>query len=175
VLSTSEILRIARSWVSDRELAKVLTAICIAESGGDPRAQGDNVRDLNGRFDRFACDGWLSFGLGQIFLGVHTPMIQAMSGLDQPCQLAEWLKDPDNNFRAIAAVNANQGLSAWSVYNNGAYERYLESAEAAGVLLDQEMPQPPHDPAIVGAGGLPLPFEGIITGPDGTEYRITLQ
>jgi len=174
VLSTLEVLRVARSWIADKELAKVLTAICIAESGGDPRAQGDNVRDLNGRFDRFACDGWLSFGLGQIFLGVHTPMIQAMSGLEHPCQLAEWLKDPDNNFRAIAAVNANQGLSAWSVYNNDAYTRYLDDAEAASVLLDGEAPQPPQEPSIPGARGLPLPFEGIVTGADGTEYRMSL-
>jgi len=131
MLTIDEVATIAFDWLKDLDKATIITAIDMAESGGKEDARGDAViHDLMSYKD-FACQGYLSFGLGQVFLGVHTDMIQSMSGLSSPCQLADWLCDPNNNMRAQAAILANSTYNAWSVYKNGSYRQFLADATLA--------------------------------------------
>jgi len=134
-MNVNDIAPIALDWFKDPGLAATITAIDMAECGGDERAQGDPVSLVGDRYARYACNGYLSFGLGQVFLGVHTAMIQAMSGLQMPCELADWLRDPNNNMRAQVAIFANQGFQAWSAFNVGAHQTWLEDARAAVAAL----------------------------------------
>jgi len=175
MLSTIEILRLARDWFPAHETARTMTQIILAESGGDERAQGDNVLLFDGRYDRFQCNNFLSFGLGQVFLGVHTPMIQTMSGLVNSCDLAEWLFDPNNNLRALAAIYANQGFNAWSVYKNGAYRLHLEAVEEAERQLDAEVPPEPVEPPAPGRRTLELPIDFRAMTADGQFFIIRLE
>ena len=38
----------------------------------------------------------------------------------------EWLMIPENNMTVARFIKATQGLTAWSVYTNGAYKEFLE-------------------------------------------------
>jgi len=130
-VNIEEIARIAYDWLRDENDAATLTAIDMAESAGDKNAHGDPVSSFAGRWAEYSCAGYLSWGLGQVFLGVHHDLIARMSGLRNPCDQAEWLQDADNNMRAQAAILANQGFQAWSTFKIGAHKPYLEAARRA--------------------------------------------
>jgi len=142
------IARYALDWYKDPDLAIIATAINIAESNGDPNAEGDKAEGPLAPYAAFACHGFLSFGLGQVFLGVHHDMIETMSGETLPCGQAEWLKDPDNNFRAQTAIHANQGWRAWSTFGTKPYLDALSEARLAIAELTQLQPplNPPPEP-----------------------------
>lgn len=173
-MKLEEIAPIALDWFKDPSNAAVITAIDMAESAGDPRAKGDATSTLHSQYDKFSCEGFLSFGLGQIFLGVHTPMIQSMSGLVTPCDLAEWLFDPNNNMRAQHAVFANQGFDAWSVHKVGHHLQYLDAARAAIASLVAAGVGQPADHPPVGTGKEVLELEGILRTSDGVEHHVVV-
>jgi soluble lytic murein transglycosylase-like protein len=80
-------------------------AVALAESGGNPQA--------------FNPEG--SYGLWQIYLPDHPEF----AGVD--------LTDPATNAAAAFRVYANAGykFTPWSAFKNGAYTRYMSSAQAA--------------------------------------------
>jgi hypothetical protein len=84
-------------------VANVMAAIAMAESGGQV---GATNQDNNGTTD---------YGLWQI---------NSSHGYD-PSQLTS---DPLYNARAAVAVYKSQGFTAWSTYNNGAYQQFLGNA-----------------------------------------------
>lgn len=112
-----------------------MIAIAGAESGFDPLASGDRLDSFSAEtqpaYAPYAVNGYLSFGLWQIFLGVHTPRIQAMSGYVDGPDLVRWLQEPRNNAKAAASILADQGLGAWSTFNNASWQRYEIEASAA--------------------------------------------
>lgn len=79
-------------------------AICMAESGGNPRAF--NGKNRNGSNDA---------GLMQI------NSIHVRSGLIGD----EERFDPHKNLEAAYAIYRGSGFKAWSAYNNGAYKKFL--------------------------------------------------
>lgn len=119
----------------ERHDATTMVAIAGGESGYRTNAQGDALESfsptLQDRWRIFAVDGFLSFGLWQIFLGVHTELIKRLSGLENQRALAEWLFIPANNARAAREILSSGGFGSWSVYSNGAFQPFLFEAEAA--------------------------------------------
>jgi len=113
----------------------VMVAIAGAESKWLDGARGDRLKDFSEieqqRYRDFAVDGFLSFGAWQIFLGVNLPVVQAVSGLRTPADCAEWLYDAGNCAKAAQRILSEQGLSAWSTYNNGWYNESMMEASAA--------------------------------------------
>jgi len=112
-----------------------MIAIAGAESGFDPLASGDRLDSFapgtQPAYEPYAVNGYLSFGLWQIFLGVHHPRIQGLSGYTDGPDLVRWLQDPRNNAKAAATILADQGLGAWSTYNNAAWRDFEIEASAA--------------------------------------------
>lgn len=93
-----------------------MSAIAMAESGGNPRAHNAIPPDN-------------SYGLWQInMLGAMGPSRRAQYGISSN----EQLYDPATNARAAAKILAGQGPSAWSTYSSGAYKRYLPKTSGTG-------------------------------------------
>jgi hypothetical protein len=89
----------------------LMSAIAMAESGGNPRAHNPVGLDD-------------SYGLWQInMLGAMGPSRRAQFGITSNTQLY----DPAVNARAAAKILSGQGLAAWSTYTNGAYKKYIPS------------------------------------------------
>jgi hypothetical protein len=87
--------------------ATTLTAVAMAESGGDPGSV--NPTDNGGK--------QTSWGLFQISDGTH----------NEP---AGW-DDPLTNVQMAIAKLRSQGLKAWGTYDSGAYKKYLPKTELA--------------------------------------------
>jgi hypothetical protein len=104
-----------------------MVAIAGAESGWDPTAAGDPCAANPGVP---CCDGFTSFGLWQIHT-VHADLLRQLTGSADPCAWRAWLSDPVHNAVAAYAVYRRQGFGAWTVYQTGAYTRYLSAAQAA--------------------------------------------
>jgi len=150
-------MHIAADWWPAREVASTMTAIAMAESAGDNEAAGDPAAGLLQVYAPYACNGKLSFGLWQIFLGVHHQMIRNMSGVANPCAQAQWLYDVQNNARAASAVLANQGYGAWSTYTAGVYKQFLPEAFMAWDMLHATEPTPTTEPSSSKLVGLIIP------------------
>lgn len=143
-----------------RDLAIVMVAIAGAESGWNPEAGGDTPRRLHelGHYyeaslaEKYNCppgspDGPASWGLWQIFMPYHLPKIQALGGpVGDPCETANWLKDPWNNARVADAVLKSQGLGAWTAYRNGTWTRY-EYLQTATQVVDQVLAEQKPKPS----------------------------
>ncbi len=133
-MSIEEAAAAAVAWFPANDRLAMLE-IAGAESRWTNGAQGDSLAIFSPAsqklYEPFASNGFLSFGYWQIFLGVHTPLIQKMSGLSSPDDLASWLKNGSNNARAAASILAEQGKEAWSTYNDGQYADYEIEARAA--------------------------------------------
>lgn len=99
------------------ELAPIMAAISLAESGGRTNAHNPNRET-----------GDNSYGLWQINmidnLGSERRKI---FGLKRD----EDLWDPATNVRAAKQVHESQGLGAWTVYKTGAYRQYLPETKRA--------------------------------------------
>lgn len=79
-------------------------AVCMAESGGDPAAEGYNA---NGTTDT---------GLMQVN-SIHADLVNG--------DLSR-LKDPATNIKVAYALYSGRGnFTAWSTYNNGKYAKFL--------------------------------------------------
>lgn len=89
--------------------ARVMYAICKAESGGNPSIIGDtNIT--------YYQDGEL--------YGMSTGLFQIryLPGRDAH---PDKMKDPEANVRMAYSIFKSQGLQAWSVYTNGKYLNYI--------------------------------------------------
>jgi len=149
LLTIPQVASYALDWFKKPDVATTMTAIAMAESAGDTRAAGDPAINFGGIYDRYACDGYLSFGLWQIFLGVHHGRILNIANVGAACSQADWLKDPNNNARAAAAVFADQGYQAWSTWKIGAHNQYMALAwEAVNQLIRDQLPEKPPMPPI---------------------------
>jgi len=148
-MSIEETARAALAHFGDQGEAILITAIAGAESGWDAFARGDKATGKLAQYSAFACDGYLSFGLTQVFLGVWASKVAEFSGLDvrNTCALAGWLQEPDNNLRMAKFIRDSQGWSAWSAYNAQTFAPNMDSARAA-VLA--QLPEPiPSMPRLV--------------------------
>lgn len=86
-----------------------MAAIAIAESGGDPDAKNFNANETEDR------------GLWQINSG-------AWPQFNPPYDLF----DARQNCKAAIVVLAQQGITAWSTWNNGAAARVLAARSTSG-------------------------------------------
>lgn len=87
--------------------ATKLTAIAMAESGGDPTSVNTHDPLGNGKFQH----AWGLFQLG--------------NGTNDPNAYPGW-QDPQKNIQyALAKLRSRQGWRAWGTYNSGAYKRFM--------------------------------------------------
>ena len=95
--------------------AVIMAAIAKGESGGNSNAKNFKPPDK-------------SYGLWQInMIGRLGPARMKEFGLQREDQLF----DPVTNAKAAYAIRKSQGLSAWTIYKNGAYKNHLAAARAA--------------------------------------------
>jgi hypothetical protein len=113
-LEKQNIEKLALNAGFDNEEAKIMTAIAIAESSGNPDALNDN-----------AGTGDLSYGLWQMNLLYNDSEVQRRKS-NWGIVNNEELFDPSVNARAAYSLYKEQGFNAWSVYKSGAYLKYLE-------------------------------------------------
>lgn len=146
--------------------APTMVAIMAAESSLDPLATCDDISIYAGgagyaRAQQYSCTPanahpgpscgpgpWTSFGLGQVNLPAHYPLLERLSGSTSPCAMAQWLYTPANNAAACLDIYLSAGFGAWTTYNNGAYRSNLSKAQAAvaSALQQQPPPPPPYQP-----------------------------
>lgn len=86
-------------------LLRIMSAVAMGESGGNPSARGD---------------GGMSHGLWQIYTRAHPGLARKYN-----------LFNPGQNAKAAMEVYRSQGLGAWTVYNKGIYKRYLGAVDRA--------------------------------------------
>lgn len=84
------------------DVVSLMTAIAMAESGGNTAAHNNKGED--------------SRGLGQVNIGPGANT--DLANLD--------LFDPAQNAKAMRIVYDRQGPGAWSVYSNGMYQPYMQ-------------------------------------------------
>jgi hypothetical protein len=101
-LSPRQIYALARDAGFTAGQGVTMTAIALAESGGDTAVTHRNT------------NGSLDVGLWQIN-SIHGYSESAM-------------KDPFQNAKAAKAIHAKQGYNAWTVFKSGAYNRQLPAA-----------------------------------------------
>jgi hypothetical protein len=109
-LSFDDLRELARRVGFTGSAVDVAAAIAMAESGGDPHAQGD-PHGPSGALPNGISS---SFGLWQVHAPAH------------PVYLPARLLEPEYNARAAYEISAG-GVSwlPWSTYNSGAYRQYL--------------------------------------------------
>lgn len=103
---------LADLWIQaggPRNLAPIMAAIAMAESGG-----------VNNKVSPQNTDGTYDLGTWQIN-SVHTQFDRA-----------KLLGDPLYNARAAVAVFRSQGLGAWTTYTSGAYQSYMGNGKQKG-------------------------------------------
>jgi len=132
-MSIEETARAATQFFPDFAEATLITAICGAESGYEPTNRGDKAEGDLARYAANACDGYLSFGLGQVFLGVWLDTVREKMEQPQatPCDAAQWLMNPMNNMRMLRHIKDSQGWTAWSAYNAGTFQPLIMDAQQA--------------------------------------------
>ena len=128
----------ASAGFPDPDLA---ASVAMAESGGDPCAQGDPV-------GAFVCDRpngtSTSFGLWQVNT-THNPQYDATS-----------LLNPTYNARAALAISKNGATwMPWSTFKNGSYLRWYQHAvyppNGGTPIVPQPVSPPPKPTRIVAA------------------------
>ena len=142
-LSTQQIAQGLRNAGFAEDVIPTMTAVTMAESGGNPYAHNPN-----------AGTGDNSYGLLQInMLGGMGPERRRSLGLSSDDQLF----DPDTNFKAAKQIYDQQGIGAWGAYTNGSYKKYLGQDTAggqpvqAGISLDTSSGALNNNP---GGGGI---------------------
>jgi len=139
-----------REFVADDQVT--MTAIAGSESSFNAKAKGDRLDAFSPAdqelYRPFAVDGFLSFGPWQVFLGVHTPLIRQLSKLFEQGDLAAWLMDYNNCAIAAREILSSQGFTAWTMYKNGDYRRYVIEADAAVKAARAALPSPQPLPYI---------------------------
>lgn len=100
------------------DVVALMTAIAMAESGGNAAAHNNRGED--------------SRGIGQINIGPGANT--DLAGFD--------LFDPAQNAKAMRIVYDRQGPGAWSVYSNGMYQQYMNGAPTSYGESPEMMPVP---------------------------------
>ena len=109
--SAGNLVSLAQQAGFSPEQARIMAAIAMAESSGNPRAHNPN-----------ASTGDNSYGLWQInMLGSMGNSRRRQFGISSN----EQLFNPNTNAAAARAIFDQQGFNAWSVYKSGAYRRFL--------------------------------------------------
>lgn len=140
-LSTQQIAAGLRQAGFSEDIIPTMTAVTMAESGGNARAHNPN-----------RSTGDNSYGLLQInMIDGMGPERRASFGIDSDDQLF----DPATNFRAAKQIYDSQGIKAWGAYTNGSYKKYMGSDTSPGASL----PQPSSD-----GKAQPIPMTGGIAG-----------
>jgi hypothetical protein len=177
----------ATYWARDDAITMVAIAVC--ESFGENGARGDSFWDLacyqatqrgipcdpnNPAFaviyntvvvenDPYDCDTYTSWGLWQIHMPAHHDKLERHTGSTEPCNWARELCDPHFNAVLAHEVWVEQGFSAWSTYNNGAYRTKLIAAtvavDAALEILRPPIIWPPTWPIFPGSFLVLAPVE----------------
>jgi len=94
-----------------------MTAVMMAESGGDPQVVNNNRNT-----------GDLSYGLFQInMIDDLGPARMQQYGL----RSYDDLKDPNVNVRVAAQMFKAGGPTAWGAYKNGSYKKFMDQARQA--------------------------------------------
>lgn len=116
-LGINELYSLAKeAGFSDQE-ARIMAAIAMGESSGNPNAHNADRRT-----------GDDSYGLWQInMLGRMGPERRRMFGISSD----EDLKDPRINARAAYQIYKQQGFRAWSVWSSGKYRQFMGAAARA--------------------------------------------
>lgn len=110
-LSTIEIAQGLRNAGFPENIIPTMTAVTMAESGGNPFAHNPNRQT-----------GDNSYGLGQInMIDRLGPERRAQFGIASN----EDLFDPATNFRAAKQIYDQQGIGAWGAYTNGSYKKFM--------------------------------------------------
>lgn len=132
----------------DDETKATMMAIAKAESALNPDAQGDAISNYRGYWNQlyspYQCNGFMAFGLWQIFTYWHAQKLIDYTHSNSPCDWAQWLKDPQNNATIANDVLQNQGFSAWSAYNQQTHLDHLTEARIALAALHSD-DLPPWD------------------------------
>lgn len=103
------------------DVIDTMTAICMAESGGDTEAINDNYP----RFQPNPSSAYrYDYGLAQI---------NSVHGYDSLRLLA----DPDYNLECALAIYEQQGFGAWSTYNAGAHLAFLPVPHPAAAAPEE--------------------------------------
>lgn len=117
-LSTQQIAQGLRQAGFAEDVIPTMTAVTMAESGGNPYAHNPN-RDT----------GDNSYGLLQInMIDGMGPERRAEFGLQSDDQLF----DPQANFNAAKKIYDTQGIGAWGAYTNGSYKQHMGVESAGG-------------------------------------------
>jgi hypothetical protein len=94
--------------------ARIMAAIALGESGGNPAAVGD---------EHLVSSTWgPSIGLWQV------RSLNAQRGTGQERDGSR-LADPSFNARSARTIYTQQGYRAWTVYNTGAYGKHLADVD----------------------------------------------
>lgn len=136
VLTAGRLVALAQGAGFSTSQARIMAAVALAESGGNPAAVGDQS---------LADSTWgPSIGYWQIrSLRAHTG-----TGKERD---ATRLTDPAFNARSARIIFGQQGYRAWTVYRTGAYGRHLPLVDQAlGTKLE-------GDGGAI--GGVPDPFD----------------
>ena len=115
--NTAAAAELIRKAGGNDDEARILGAISQAESSGNPNAHNKKGED--------------SYGLWQINLKSDPSRLKRL-GLSDP----EQLKDPEINAKAAlmlyrGQLGARGGYQHWTVYNNGAYKKFLQEGGGA--------------------------------------------
>ena len=113
-LTMEQLVGLAKGAGFPTNEAVIMAAIAKGESGGNSNAKNFKPPDK-------------SYGLWQInMIGNLGPARMQEFGLQREDQLFY----PVTNAKAAYAIRKSQGLSAWTIYKNGAYKNHLSAAEA---------------------------------------------
>jgi myosin-crossreactive antigen len=111
--------------------AKIMGAIGMAESSGDPNAHNDNPKTKDN-----------SYGLWQINMRYHNHK-------ELQIHTNEDLFVPFINADAAHRIFKSQGFKAWSTYKNGDYKKYLSQADA-DKATQEELDKNPMESSPIG-------------------------
>lgn len=144
-LTTQQVANYAAGAGMSGNHQKIMVAIAHAESGFNPRAHNSTPPDN-------------SYGLWQInMLGSMGPARRRQFGITSNDQLF----NPAINAKAAQIIYKQQGYKAWSVYNSGAYRKYLGSSFQPGEPSSSEKFEAGEEPEITASHQLAFDLFGI--------------
>ena len=113
-------------WTNNASHGDLVTAsaICVAESGGQPTVYYCNPTGKDGFYPPVACSGMYDRGLWQIDN-------QAWASITDTCAFAAKC----NADGAYAISQRGSSFSPWATYTSGAYSNYLSAAQSAIAAL----------------------------------------
>ena len=121
--SYSQLMGLAQGAGFSASQARIMAAIALAESSGNPGSLNNNART-----------GDLSYGLWQInMLGSMGPGRRKEFGIGSNNALL----NAGTNAHAAFDVFKDQGFNAWSTYKSGAYKQYLQTGDGPGAVSTQ--------------------------------------